>query len=84
MNYLTLLILLSKLPVYLYVIHRAWKFRHSLIIISANWLGALAFMGCISSIAVATTNKLLSGVIAYGVVFCLFMLAYTAREIRRK
>jgi hypothetical protein len=41
-------------------------------------------MGAISSIAVATSNKTYSGLIAYGVVFCLFMLAFTAKEIRRK
>jgi hypothetical protein len=84
MNELTFLVLMSKVPVYLYVIYRAIKYRHSLVIISANWLGALAFMGAISSIAVATSNKTYSGLIAYGVVFCLFMLAFTAKEIRRK
>jgi len=83
MTTVTLLVLLSKLPVYIYVVVRAWKFRHSLIIISANWLGSLAFMGAISALAVASTSKMYAGMIAYGVVFCLFMLAYTAKEIRK-
>lgn len=84
MNEITILILLSKLPIYVYVIHKAFKYRHSLVVISANWLGGLAFMGAISSLAVATTNKTYAGAIAYGVVFCLFMLAFTAREIKQK
>lgn len=76
------LIFLSKLPVYCYVVHRAWRYRHSLIVVSANWLGCLAFFGALSSISVVLFNKIIAGVIAYGVVLSLFMLAYTAREVK--
>lgn len=83
MTLVTLLVLMSKIPVYIYVVYKAYKYRHSLIVISANWLGSLAFMGAISALAVASTNRTYSGIIAYGVVFCLFMLAYTSKEIRK-
>lgn len=76
------LIFLSKLPVYCYVVHRAWRYRHSLIVVSANWLGCLAFFGALSSISVVLFNKIIAGIIAYGVVLSLFMLAYTAREVK--
>lgn len=79
----TLIIFISKIPVYVYVIYRAWKFRHSLLIISANWLGAMAFFGALSSFGVLRTSKLLAGIIAYGVVLSLFMLTYTAKELKR-
>ena len=76
------LIFASKVPVYIYVIFKAYKYRHSLLVISANWLGTLAFMGALSSVSVVYFDKLLAGIIAYGVVLSLFMLAYTAREIK--
>lgn len=79
---MVLLVFLSKLPVYCYVVHRAWRCRHSLIVVSANWLGCLAFFGALSSISVVVFNRLIAGIIAYGVVLSLFMLAYTAREIK--
>jgi uncharacterized membrane protein len=66
------------------VIHRAYKFRHSLVVISANWLGALSFMGAISAISLQTFDKFTTGLIAYGVIFCLFMLAFTAKELKNK
>lgn len=78
-----LIIFLSKLPVYVYVIHRAWIFRHALIVVSANWLGCLAFFGALSSISVIAFDRFIAGIIAYGVVLSLFMLAYTAREVKR-
>lgn len=77
------LIFLSKLPVYVYVVGRAWRFRHSLIVVSANWLGCLAFFGALSSISVVVFERFIAGIIAYGVVLSLFMLAYTAREVKR-
>lgn len=79
-----LLIFLSKLPVYIYVIHKAYKYRNSLILISANWLGVLAFMGALSSISVVYLDKRFAGIVAYGVVLSLFMLAYTAKELKSK
>jgi hypothetical protein len=72
----------SKLPVYIYVIYKAYRYRHSLIVISANWLGCLAFFGALSSVSVVLFSKLWAGVVAYGVILSLFMLAYTAREVK--
>lgn len=76
-------VFLSKIPIYIYVIHRAYRFRHSLLIISSQWLGALAFFGALSSFSVLRTSKFLAGLIAYGVVLSLFMLTYTAKELKR-
>lgn len=78
-----LIVFLTKSPVYVYVIYKAWKYRHSLVIVSANWLGALAFFGAMSSFAVFRTEPLIAGLIAYGVVLSLFMLTYSAKELKR-
>ena len=80
---LNLLVFLSKIPVYIYVIIRAWKFRHSLLIISARWLAGLAIFGVLSSFYVVRDNKAVAGMIAYGVVLSLFMVTYTAKELKR-
>lgn len=80
---LNLLVFLSKIPVYIYVIIRAWKFRHSLLIISAKWLAGLAFFAVLSSPYIVANNKLVGGIINYGVVLSLFMVTYTAKELKR-
>lgn len=80
---MVLIVFLSKLPVYLYVLVRAYKFRRSMLIISANWLGSLALFGMFASLSVVRTNKVVTGLMAYGVVLSLFMLTYTAKEIKK-
>ena len=80
---LALLVFLTKVPLYIYVVMRAWKFRHSLLIISANWLAGLAFFAVLSSPYIVANNKLVGGIINYGVVLSLFMVTYTAKELKR-
>jgi hypothetical protein len=77
------IVFLTKVPVYIYVIYKAWTFRHSLLIVSANWLGCLAFFGAMASLSVLRTHKVATGIIAYGVVLSLFMLTYTAKELKK-
>ena len=77
------IVFLTKVPVYIYVIYKAWTFRHSLLIVSANWLGCLAFFGALASLSVLRSHKAVSGIIAYGVVLSLFMLTYTAKELKK-
>lgn len=83
MTDMALLVFLSKLPVYGYVIYKAFKYRRSLLIISANWLGSLGFFGMLASFSVIRANKLIVGLVAYGVVLSLFMITYTAKELKR-
>ena len=84
MTLAVLIVFFSKLPMYIYVAYRAYHFRHKLIMVSANWLGGLAFFATLGSLSVALTGKDVAGFIDYGVVASLFMLAYTARELKTK
>ena len=77
-------VLMSKMPIYLYVAYRAYRFKHSLIMISANWLGALVFFTALTSVINALVGNKIGGMVAYGILFSLFMLAFTARELKTK
>lgn len=76
---------MSRLPLYIYVIYKAWKYRNSIILISANWLGVMTTAA--ASGALANTfiyNKILTNLFGLVFAFSLFMVGYTARELKRK
>ena len=85
MSWAILFLLMSRLPLYIYVINKAWKYRNSIILISANWLGVMTIAA--ASGALANTfahSKLISNLFGLVFAFSLFMVGYTARELKRK
>lgn len=79
-----ILLLLSRLPIYFYVLHRAWEYRNSLIIISAKWLGIMATAGAVGAMANAfSPNRLLVNVIGTIFAISMFMVGFTAKELKR-
>lgn len=79
-----ILLLVSRLPIYFYVIYKAWKFRNSLVIISARWLGLMATAGAVGAIANAFVDiKVLVNVVGTIFSFSLFMVGFTAKELKR-
>ena len=78
-------LLLARLPIYCYVLHKAWVFRNSMVLISSKWLGIMALAGALGAIANAFVEPKLLVNIA-GTVFSLsmFMVGLTAREVKKK
>lgn len=74
-------LLMSRLPIYLFVIHKAWQYRHKIVLVSANWLGAVAFSGMLGALSNAFGPRLLSNI--FGTIFSLslFMLAHTTKKL---
>ena len=76
-------LLLSRIPLYTYIVVRAWKFRHSLIIISSFWLGAMGSLAMITALTNAFGGRLLSNALGFLFGISIFMLTYTAKELKR-
>lgn len=80
-----ILLLISRLPLYFYVIYKMYRFRHSLIIIESRLLGitaTLAVLGaCINALVI---NKPLSNTIGWLFSFFLFLTAVKAKELKTR
>ena len=82
-NLLLIFLLLSRLPIYCFVVFRAFKYRHSMLIISSNWLGAVGFFGALGAMTNVYGSKVTSNIIGTMFAFSLFGLAFTAKELKR-
>lgn len=76
-------LLMSRLPIYMFVVIRAWQFRHSMVIISSKWLGCMASTAMIGALTNAFGDKIVSNVVGSIFALSLFMLVYTAKELKR-
>ena len=77
-------LLISRLLLYIHVFYKAYKYRGSVIVISAFWLGALAISAIIAASASTFNLDLLTrSILGYLVAISMFMLALTAKEIKR-
>lgn len=76
-------LLLSRLPLYTYIVIRAWKFRHSFIIVSSFWLGAMGSLAMITALTNAFGSRLVSNILGFMFGISIFMLTYTAKELKR-
>lgn len=76
------LLLMSRLPIYVYVIYKAWKFRNSMVLISTTWLGVMATAGAVGAITNTFVHEKLVTNLA-GTIFAvaLFMVGFTAKEL---
>lgn len=79
-----ILLLFSRLPIYCYVLHKSWKYRNSLVIISAKWLGIMATAGTLGALAnTLSPNILIVNLIGTVFAISMFMVGFTARELKR-
>lgn len=76
-------LLASRLPIYAYVVYKAWTLRHKIVLISSNWLGAVALAGMMGALGNVFADKITSNILGSVFAFCLFMLGFTARELKR-
>lgn len=82
---LVLFLLASRLPIYAYVIYRSWELRKSLVLISSMWLGAVGVVGMIGALTNSfLTNKIFANLVGTTFALCLFMLAYTSKQVKGK
>lgn len=88
MNYETtfvIALLVSRLPIYAYVVYRAFFFRKKLVLISANWLGAVGFIGAIGAITNSFVHsQLYTNIVGIISSLALFMVAFTAKALKPK
>lgn len=78
-----ILLLISRLPIYLYVLWRAFQFRNSLILISAKYLGLMATTGAMGAISNVYGNRALTNIIGTLFSLSLFCVAFTAKELKK-
>ena len=82
-DWFIIFLLLSRIPIYIFVIVRAWKYRHSMIMISSNWLGAMASLAMIGALTNVFGHRVIVNIIGSLFAFSLFMLTFTARELKK-
>lgn len=76
-----IMIMLSRLPLYVYVIWRAWQFRRAVVIIPSFWLGAVGVTSMATAIANSFHGVIVRNLLGYSVALCLFMLAHSAKKL---
>lgn len=84
MSWAIVFLLMSRLPIYGFVIYKAWKYRNSLILISSRWLGLMALAAAVGALSNAFVDaKLIVNI--FGAVFSLSMLmvGITAKEVKK-
>ncbi len=78
-------LLISRVPIYTYVIYKALRYRDKMVLISANWLGLMAFAGAVGALTNAFVHeKLITNVAGTIFAFTMFMVGYTAREAKKQ
>lgn len=82
MTVAVIMLLLTRLPFYVYAAHRAWVLRHEVIVISPVWLLILALASFMIAIASAFGDPLLSQFMGYLAAVSVFGIAYTAKPIK--
>ena len=78
-------LLLSRLPIYIFVIYKAWKFRNKLLLVSSFWLGAVGLTGMMG--ALGNTLRLppiILNLLGTSFAFSLFFLAQTTQVLKVK
>lgn len=79
------LLLISRLPLYAFVIYKMYRYRHSLIIIQSNLLGVTATLACVGAMFNALVDvKPLTNVIGWAFSFFLFLTAVKAKELKTR
>lgn len=74
-----ILLLISRIPLYVFVVYKAWQYRKTTIIISAFWLGVLSATAIAAATASVFGPPLIRGLMGQVIAISMFMLALTAR-----
>lgn len=82
MSPIILLLLMARLPIYIYVIYKAYKLRKSIVLINSMAMGYIGFFG----LALALVNSFDAHVVIRNLIgtlfsFAFFYLAITAKKL---
>lgn len=75
---------MSRLPLYAYVVYKAYKYKNALVLVSANWLLVAGFSAAIGGLANAFVDqKIIVNLFGFMFAISFYMVALTAKEIKQ-
>lgn len=79
-----ILLLLSRALLYAYVLYKAWKYRQSVVVISAFWLGTMAVAAMLAAFSTTFADQIVRTFSGYTIALTMFMVAHTSKEMEPK